>query len=627
MSGIHEQVTTTISIDDVITGTDSISQVRANTAGVHWLASIAAEDGRVTVRRWSDGDVTDLTPGASVRSRVMEYGGGAYDVGTSPQGAELVAYCDDVTRLVWIREGEEARALTTTGTSFRYGGLHLVPEQRILVAVREDHGASPEPRTEIVALDLDSDNADGGRVLATGADFYAGPVVKGDRLAWFQWMHPNMSWDSATVVLGSLSDPRGVVEVVAGGDGISAQNPLWLGNALAWSSDETGFWNWYHGNEERHTRLGVDHDCDGPTWVLDAPAACVVNDDLIATVEHVNGYGTLTLWQPSTGAVTRPLPGTANIESISSVGEEIYLIAGWADRPASLVHLSPTGSVTEIISSGALPSPVKPESRWADGKAGPVQSWFYRAPEAETPPLIVMTHGGPTSARDSSYNREVQFWISRGFAVLDVNYSGSTGFGRAYRDRLKLQWGVLDVTDVVDAVAEVTGAGLADRERVAITGGSAGGYTTLRALTSTNVFAAGMSSYGIADLRTLVTDTHKAESRYPDSLVGPWPEAEHVYLERSPINHLDGLNAPMLILQGLEDKVVPPNQAFAMADAVRAKEMPLALVTYETEGHGFRSMSARRNALESKLSFLEQVFGMQHSPDVPKLQIENLQQG
>lgn len=619
-------MTTTISIDDVIAGTDSISQVRANTSGVHWLASIAAEDGRVTVRRWQDGLITDLTPGASVRSRVMEYGGGAYDVGTTASGTPLLAYCDDVTRQVWIREGDDVRALTTAGTNFRHGGLHLVPDQRLLVTVREDHDASPEPRSEIVALDLDSDNPDGGRVLVTGADFYAGPVVKGDRLAWFQWMHPNMSWDSAKVVLGSLSDPEAMLLVVAGDDGISAQHPMWLGDALAWSSDETGYWNWYQGSQERHVRLDVEHDCDGPTWVLDAPAACVVNDDLIATVEHVNGYGALTLWQPSTGAVTRPLPGTANIESISSVGEEIYLIAGWSDRPASLVHLSPTGSITEIVKSDALPNPVKPESRWADGQAGPVQSWFYKAPESDAPPLIVMTHGGPTSARDSSYNREVQFWVSRGFAVLDVNYSGSTGFGRAYRDRLKLKWGVLDVTDVVDAVAEVTDAGLADPDKVAITGGSAGGYTTLRALTATDVFAAGMSSYGIADLRTLVTDTHKAESRYPDSLIGPWPEAQDVYLERSPINHLDGLNAPMLILQGLEDKVVPPNQAFAMADAVRAKGMPLALVTYATEGHGFRSMAARRNALESKLSFLQQVFGMHPSTDVPVLEIENLHQ-
>lgn len=613
-----------ISLDDVLAGTDAISQVRATTAGVHWLASIATEDGRVTVRRLTDGVTVDLTPGASVRSRVMEYGGGAYDAGVSSDGVALVAYCDDVTRRVWLLEGEERRPLTVDQTRFRYGGLHLVPERRLVVAVREDHDASPEPRTEIVSLDLDSDNADGGRVLVTGADFYAGPTVKGHRLAWFQWMHPFMSWDSAEVMLGSLDDPADVI-VVAGGDGVSAQHPMWLQGALAWTSDESGYWNWYHGSREGRTHFAVDRDCDVPTWVLDAPPACVVNDDLIATVEIADGAGALALWQPSTGGVTRLLPGTAFIESVSSVGEDIFVIASWPNRPDTLVQVSPTGSVTELVGGDPLPGPVTPTSRWAEGEAGPVQSWFY-APENLTspPPMLVMTHGGPTSARDSSYNREVQYWLSRGFAVLDVNYSGSTGFGRAYRDRLKLRWGLLDVSDVVAAVREVTDAGLADPRRVAITGGSAGGFTTLQALVSTDVFAAGMSSYGIADLRTLATDTHKAESRYTDSLVGPWPEAEDVYLERSPITQLDNLSTPMLILQGMDDKVVPPNQAFDMADAVRAKGKPLALLTFDGEGHGFRSMSARRAALEAKTSFLQQVFGLDHSDDVPVLPIENL---
>lgn len=613
-----------ISLDDVLAGTDAISQVRATRTGVHWLASIATEDGRVTVRRLADGQVVDLTPDASVRSRVMEYGGGAYDVGVSPAGEALLAYCDDVTRQVWLLAGEQRRPLTLEQTRFRYGGLHLVPERRIVVAVREDHDATPEARTEIVSLDLDSDNNDGGTVLATGADFYAGPTVKGHRLAWFQWMHPNMSWDSAEVMLGSLDDPSDVI-VVAGGDGVSAQHPMWLQGALAWTSDETGFWNWYHGTLEGRAHFSVERDCDVPTWVLDAPPASVVNDDLIATIEISNGAGTLALWQPSTGGVTRPLPGTAFIDSVSSVGEDVFVIASWPDRPDTLVQLSPTGRVTELVGGDPLPGAVIPTSRWSEGEAGPVQSWFY-SPGNVTgpPPMLVMTHGGPTSARDSSYNREVQYWVSRGFAVLDVNYSGSTGFGRAYRDRLKLRWGLLDVSDVVAAVREVTDADLADPARVAITGGSAGGYTTLQALVSTDVFAAGMSSYGIADLRTLATDTHKAESRYPDSLVGPWPEAEDVYLERSPITKLDSLSTPMLILQGMDDKVVPPNQAFDMAEAVRAKGKPLALLTFDGEGHGFRSMAARRAALEAKTSFLQQVFELEHSPDVHVLEIENL---
>lgn len=613
-------MTNDISLDDALAGSDGIAQVRAAISGIHWLASIATEDGRVTIRRHADGQTMDLTPDASVRSRVMEYGGGAYDVHGEH---DLVAFCDDVTRRVWLLDGGERRALTTDQARFRYGGLHLVPERRILVAVREDHEATPEPRTELVSLSLDSDNPDGGTVLVTGADFYAGPTVKGHRLAWFQWMHPNMSWDSAEVMLGSLDDPSDL-QVVAGGAGISAQHPLWLQGALVWSSDESGFWNWHHGTAERTVSHDVQRDCDVPTWVLNAPPACVVNDDLIATVEFADGAGALALWQPSTGGVTHLLPGTASIESVSSVGEDIYVIAEWPHRPATLVHISPTGQVSEIVTSEPLPGAVAPTSRWADGEAGPIQSWFYAPVDATVPPLLVMTHGGPTSAHTSAYDRQVQFWVSRGFAVLDVNYSGSTGFGRAYRDRLKGRWGLLDVSDVIAAVGEVTQAVLVDPDKVAITGGSAGGYTTLQALVTSDVFAAGMSSYGIADLRTLATDTHKAESRYPDSLVGPWPEAEQTYLERSPITQLDNLSTPMLILQGMQDKVVPPNQAFDMAEAVREKGMPLALITFPDEAHGFRAMAARRQALEAKVSFLQQVFGMPHSADVPVLEIENL---
>ncbi|MDO5736995.1 MAG: prolyl oligopeptidase family serine peptidase [Propionibacteriaceae bacterium] len=609
-----------LSINDALAGEDAISQVRTSTGGVHWLASIAEENGRVTIRRWDGSGITELTPSANVRSRVMEYGGGAYDA-----AADLVAYCDDVTARVMLLEDGNHRALTQQQARFRWGDLHLVPERRMLIAVREDHEATPEAQTEIVALDLDGDNADGGRILLTGADFYAGPRVHEGQLAWFQWAHPNMSWDSSEVVLCSLDDPSDA-RVVAGGQGVSAQHPLWCCHGqLAWSSDETGFWNWYTDDGDDTLAWTVQHDCDIPTWVLDKAPVAAVGRDLLAAIEFVDGIGVLALWQPSTGGVTYPLPGTASIESVAALGDEVFVVASWPDRAASLVRLSPTGDREEIVPSTPSVGAVVPSSRWAPSLAGPVQSWFYTRKDLHSPPLLVMTHGGPTSARDSAYDRQVQFWVSRGFAVLDVNYSGSTGFGRAYRDRLKGQWGILDVADVVAGVKDVTDAGLADADRVAITGGSAGGYTTLQALVTTDVFAAGMSSYGIGDLRALVEDTHKAESRYPDSLIGPWPEAEQTYLDRSPVTQLENLRTPMLILQGLEDKVVPPNQAYAMADAVRAAGKPLALVTFEGEGHGFRGMATRRTALESKISFLQQVFGMEHSPDVPVLDIENME--
>ena len=344
----------------------------------------------------------------------------------------------------------------------------------------------------------------------------------------------------------------------------------------------------------------------------------------LASVEIVDGRGRLALWTPGNEAIY-PLPGTAMIESIATHGEEVFVIAEWDDRAPTLVRLMPNGSHTEIVASCSDPNVSRPASRWAMGPAGPVQAWFFPVPGTEgPPPLLVLSHGGPTSVHYPSFDKSIQFWVSRGFAVLDVNYSGSTGFGRAYRERFKGKWGVLDVADVVAAARQVCADGLADPARVAIAGGSAGGYTTLQALVTSNFFAAGISSYGIGDLRTLVNDTHKAESRYTFSLVGPWPEAEQLYLKRSPITQLDHLTAPMLILQGLQDRVVPPNQAYDMAEAVRNKGLPLALVTFEDEGHGFRSLNARKQALESQVSFLEQVFGLPLSPDIPRLQLENV---
>lgn len=611
-----------MSIDEALAGADVISQVRTSQAGVHWLASIAADNGRVTIVRHDASGNIELTPEANVRSRVMEYGGGAYDT-----KGHMVVYCDDVTRRVYLLENDRHTAVTPEQQRFRWGDLHLVPARRMLIAVREDHEAAPEERTEIVALDLDGENADGGRVLLTGADFYAGPRVHGDSLTWFEWQHPDMSWDSAAVKMApltALTDAR----TVAGGPATSAQHPMWSSAGdLAWSSDESGFWNWSVDNGGEVRTWSVRHDCDIPTWVLNAAPAAMVGTEILATIEIVNGTGVLALWHASTDSITHPLPGTAFIESIAAEGDDIYVIATWPTRSASLVRITASGERTAIVEGHVAQDATAPSSRWSGSTAGPVQSWFYpvTAPKNQPPPLLVMTHGGPTSAHDGALDQQIQFWVSRGFAVLDVNYSGSTGFGRAYRDRLKRQWGVLDVADVVAAVKDVTDAGLADASRVAITGGSAGGYTTLQALVTTDVFAAGISSYGIGDLRALVADTHKAESRYPDSLIGPWPEEEQVYLDRSPVTQLENLKTPMLILQGLDDKVVPPNQAYDMADAVRAAGKPLALVTFENEGHGFRGVAARRQALESKVSFLQQVFGMEHSADVPKLEIENLE--
>lgn len=602
-------------LDAVLTYPDAVSQVQVTSGGVFWLATIAAEDGRVTIRRSSDGVVVDLTPKAIVRSRVMEYGGGAYSA-----DGDTVAYCDDRTRQVWLlREGRRS-ALTPYESSFVYGGLLLSVADGLLLAVREDHSAVPEPRTEIVALSLDGTD-DSGQVLVTGADFYAGLQLRAGQLAWYQWNHPDMSWDTAEVWTAGLDAPH-AARPVSATPGVSAQHPVWLSDGvLAYSSDESGFWNWH---VDGGPGWAVDHDCDTPTWVLTPPAAAAVSGRVLASVEFVEGRGVLALWDTASGEVSHPLPGSASIESVAAHNGTVYAVAEWPDRPATLLSLTADGEAVRIAGpEGPSSSPVAPRAHWAEGPAGPVHSWLY-LPEAERPPLLVMTHGGPTSMATASYDATVQFWVSRGFAVVDVNYSGSTGFGRAYRDRLRGAWGVLDVADAAAVVTCLADGGLIDASRVAITGGSAGGFTTLASLVSTDVYSAGISRYGIGYLPTLATDTHKAESRYLDGLVAPWPEGRETYEERSPVNHLDRLRTPMLILQGRDDKVVPPSQAEQMADAVRAAGLPLALIMFDGEGHGFRTMAARRVSLEAQVSFLEQVFGMPSSPDVPLLPIENL---
>lgn len=606
---------TSLPLNFVIERRDSLAQVRATSSGVHWLASIAAEDGRTTVRRYKDGVTEDLTPDASVRTRTMEYGGGAYDVehGT-------VVYNDDRTNQVFIIDENGKRALTPPQQRYFFGGLHVQVIDGVAVAVREDHEAEPEAKSEVVALPLDQESL--GQVVATGADFYANPRVRERVVAWQQWDHPNMSWDTSSVWTAPIDNPEAKRSVFAA-DGVSAQHPMWLeAGKLAYAADDQGFWNWHASDGQTRQTWSIDRDCDTPLWVLDRPAACAIGPDLVATIEIINGYGRLALWQPSTGSILRPLRDTTWINSVATYADNLYVIAGWADRPAELIEITPSGTI-EVLAGGGEATCIAPA---VARRSGVVHSWFYAPPGIENPPLIVKIHGGPTAQATASYDEEIQFWLSRGFAVVDVNYRGSTGFGRTYRDALRGNWGVTDVADVVEVVEDLARANLIDVERVAIKGGSAGGYTALQTLVSTDLFAAGLSRYGIADLETMVHDTHKAESRYSHSLVGPWPQEKAKYEERSPIHHLDKLSTPMLIMQGLQDKVVVPEQAFAMAEAVRAAGKPMALVTFEEEGHGFRTMAARRTALQSELSFLQQVFGLEHSDDVPKLEIEGLDQ-
>lgn len=635
-----------VSIDDLLAGSVRLGDVALEDGSVYWTEARASDGGRTSLwRRPADADPVELTPNHNVRTRVHEYGGGAWDV-----DGGTVVFSDFSSNRLFVLEsaGPSAgpaavgtvRPLTGENPAHRYADLRVHADRGFVLAVREDHSESDLAcRNEIVAVSLD----DGAvTVLVHGADFYLSPELGPDsRIAWCEWNHPNMPWDTTTIRCGTLlpdpSDPATLcvtdVTAVIGGKHESALYPMWRPNGeLVCVTDASGYWNFVVWDGQRVRPLHEDpHDYSRPAWTLGRGPAAILDDRRLVCVRNLDGYEQLGLL--AEGLFT-PLPCSGvDIEALATDGRQVVVTSTPADRPSGLTVLTLADGHTrqlrtaseQSLDAAALSQPTA--LVW-EGSSGETYGWYYpptsadtAAPDEELPPLIVRSHGGPTGNASASYNLGVQFWTSRGFAVLDVNYSGSSGYGRHYRHRLAGRWGIADVDDCLTGVQHVLARRLADPRRVTIEGGSAGGYTTLRALTTSDVFAAGVSSYGIGDLETLATDTHKFEARYLDGLIGPYPQARDIYVERSPIHHIDRLATPMLILQGLDDAVVPPSQATAMADAVRAKGLPVALLMFAGEGHGFRRAETLRTVVEAKLSFYGQVLGFSPADAVPELSL------
>lgn len=631
-----------ISIDAMLASGLGLAAVGVDGKDLYWLESRPEEDGRTTLLRRRDGADTEVTPApGNVRGRVQEYGGGIWQARDG-----IVAWVNDDDRTVHLVEHDRDRAITPADKRVCFGDLRVIPRHRMVIAVREDHRedtlqAHGEAETTIVALRMDSPNEDFGTVLVRGADFYVHPALSADdRLAWVEWSHPNMPWDGTRLMVGQLQgdavmDP----EQVAGDDAVSAVHPSWTSDGtLYFLGDQSGYWNpWSWNGDSLRQLLTQDSDFCRPVWVLGSDEYALLDDHTLLLRGYRDGAAQLSVLDARTGKHVDLGGPLADVDAVAAGPAGAFAVVRHPDRPNEVVRIDVERGTLETVRPGSdtAPDPVwvsHAESVWFEGRHGRSQTWYYpptnpqaRPLDGELPPVIVNTHGGPTAMAPSGYSTAFQFWTSRGFAVLDVNYSGSSGFGRAYRNRLQGNWGIADVNDAVDAVKAVVERGLVDPQRVVIQGGSAGGYTTLQALVSSDVFAAGVSRYGIGDLETLVTDTHKFESRYPLGLVGPYPADRQTYLDRSPIHHVDRLSSPMLILQGLEDKVVPPNQSVSMADAVRAKHLPVALIMFEGEGHGFRKQSTRRAVVEAQLSFFSQLFGFTPADQVPTLEVENLQ--
>ncbi|MFT4295319.1 MAG: prolyl oligopeptidase family serine peptidase [Micropruina sp.] len=603
-----------------------LGEPRYDGADLYWTQGRPAEAGRVALLRERDGVVAEVAPELNVRTRVHEYGGGAWDV----RDGVVVVSSHPSGQLLRL-DADGTHPLTPEGESWRYADLRVRPELGIVLAVREDHSQPGEPVNTLVVLRLNDRNADGGTVVAEGADFYACPEPSRDgRLAWTEWRHPDMPWDACLVRVGRLGvSATGAVldgvRTVAGGPGESAAHPLWRGRELLFCSDRSGFWELYGWDGEGVRQLtDAGADLVEPFWVFGRRPYALTGDGSVVVRPRIDGRSApMLLTDDGYRALA---PDVVDCDSLDARGDRVVALAQFADAPDAVIELTATGR--RLVDRSSPPS-LEPDAvsvaeaiTWP-GEAGEVHGWFYAprpsslvelvetpAGDPDLPPLVVISHGGPTAFSTAGFSLAVQFWTTRGFAVLDVNYSGSSGYGRAYRDLLRGQWGVLDVADCIAGAQALARAGRVDGARLAIRGGSAGGYTTLRALTTSNVFAAGCSRYGIGDLAALASDTHKFEARYLDGLVGPWPEASEVYAERSPINHVDALNCPMLILQGAEDAVVPPNQAEAMASAVAAKGLDAELIVFEGEGHGFRKAETIRRALEAELAFYARTFGI-----------------
>lgn len=608
---------------------------------LYWLEQRPQEAGRTVLVRLSEaGFAEDVTPAPfNCRSRVHEYGGGAVAVRDG-----VIVFSNFADNRVYVIEpgsDRQPRALTPED-KLRYADFQIDLPNRRVIAVREDHRVAGEPANALVAISLDPGPVpNDGRVLAAGADFYAYPRISPDRrrLAWIDWNHPNMPWDGTRLCIADLrADGRlGPIQVLAGGDGISVLQPTWAPDGvLHYLSDESGWWNifrWRQGAPEPAAPMAADFGF--PLWSLGTESFGFLKDGRLVARYSVDGRACLGLIDG--GLLRRIDTPYASTSLPRPLGEDLVLLGAAADRPTELAlwRLGEHGArviarASSLELDPAMVSTARPirfpttGGREAFGYHYPPANGGFIGPDGEKPPLIVISHGGPTGAAGSSFSLAIQFWTTRGFAVVDVNYGGSTGHGRAYRARLDGQWGVVDVDDCCAAARYLVEAGEADPDRLIIRGGSAGGFTTLAALTFRDVFRAGASHYGIGDLMALARETHKFESRYLDRLIGPLPEAEALYRERSPIHHAEKLNCPVIFFQGLDDKVVPPNQAETMVAALKAKGIPVAYVPFEGEGHGFRKAENIKTALESELAFYGRVLGFTPADDLPALAIANL---
>lgn len=625
-----------ITSDSIVAETIALGGVTLDGDDIYWLEGRPREGGRsVLVQMTPDGLTRDVTPTPfNVRTRVHEYGGGSYLI-----AGGIIYFCNFQDQRIYRQEpGEKPSALTPEGP-WRYADMILDEEQNRLIAIREDHGNDEiEPINSIVGIDLDTGEVS---VLVSGEDFYSSPRLSpdGSRLAWISWNHPNMPWDASFLWLADVTNAFSLsnAHVIAGGEGESICEPRWSPDEqLYFASDRSGWWNLYCFTYEELIEPVYETDAEFayPHWVFGLSTYGFASETEIITTYSRDGRWYLARIDTEEKELEDiDIPHTA-IASLQVDENKAVFIGGSFTEETAVIRLDLEMEETEVLKSSSnsqidpayisIPEAIAfPTSNGLTAYAWyyPPKNPEYSAPEGELPPLLVKSHGGPTAAASSSLSLRVQYWTSRGFGYLDVNYGGSTGYGREYRERLDGNWGIVDVEDCINGAKYLAEKGLVDPKRLAISGGSAGGYTTLAALTFHDTFKAGASYYGVSDLEVLARDTHKFESRYLDRLVGKYPEEKEIYYERSPIHFCDRLSCPVIFFQGLEDKVVPPNQAEMMVEILKKKGLPVAYVPFEGEQHGFRRAETIKRALDGEFYFYSRVFGFTPAEELQAIEI------
>ena len=629
----------TISSKDLTEGAVGLGAPVFDGDALYWLEARPSEKGRVVVVKKDASGISDLTPANfNVRTRVHEYGGGDFTV-----SAGIVYFTNFADQRLYAQlafPGAEPIPLTPEGQQ-RFADFEIDVARDRLICVVEDHsGDDKHPSNYLAAVSLEGPSEEGIFppiiTLAAGSDFYAAPRLRkdGGALAFISWEHPNMPWDSTALFIADVSADGGLAEPrqVAGGPEESVTSPVWsvLGE-LHFISDRSGFYNIYRQDGDAAVCLKqMEAEFAGPMWRLGGKSFDFLPDGrVLCNIKAPGVVGSkLSLLDPIDGSTTPVAKGYSHFGGFAVGAEAVAILGGSFKKPTELALVpmdaldtasdGETVKVSSQYQARALYLSQPEMIEFPTGREGE-SAWMvyypptnpkFVPPPGTLPPLLVKSHGGPTASTSTNLNLGIQFWTSRGYAVADVDYSGSSGYGRAYRNRLLGKWGVVDVQDCCAAAKYLEGQGLVDGTKMAIDGGSAGGYTTVSALAFEEVFSAGCSLYGVCDLKALAKDTHKFESRYLDSLVGPLPEKESVYEERSPINAVDRFDCPIIFFQGAEDKVVPLNQAEMMHKAVKDKGLLTSLVVYEGEAHGFRQATNIQRSIEGELFFFNTAFGL-----------------